>query len=69
MVGHAEIYAQGEDVRLRHEAVLVELRIYQVATRYEVANLANTGLPPIKSVGFPAHFVNSIFQIAAKAVG
>ncbi len=46
--GHAEIYAQRDMVSAMQQAPksqIEELRTYQVATRYEVINSLNKGLP------------------------
>ena len=68
--GHAEIHAQGNDVRpyISSETIVYELRTYQLKTKYEVNEfliekwnsfiyLRFAFIPPLKSVGFLAYFV------------
>ena len=68
--GHAEIHAQENDVRpqISSEAIVHELRTYQLKTKYEVHEslmekwdssiyLRFAFIPPLKRVGFLAHFV------------
>jgi hypothetical protein len=69
--GHIEIYAQGNNVRpqISSEAVVHELRTYQLKTKYEVHEslmekwdssvyLRFAFIPCINDVRFPAHAVN-----------
>ncbi len=73
--GHAEIYAQGDFIRpqISSEAIFVELRTYQLKTKYEVheslmekwdssIHLQFAFIPPINSVGFPAHVVKKYYK-------
>ena len=76
--GHAEIHAQGNDVRpqISSEAIAHELRTYRTKQRYEVKESLMgkwdssiyprfAFIPPLKSVGFPVHVVNIIDDSAA----